>query len=298
MTKRGHGLDRRTFLSATAAAAAMTAFMPRAFAENKRVKKAIKFSMFTGPGTVDEKFGIIKKLGFDGVELDSPSNLNQIEVLEARDKHELPIHGVVDSVHWRERLSDPDPKRRAKGREALEHAIRECRRYGGSTVLLVPGVVDRDTHYDEVWERSTKEIQAVLPLAKEKGVSIAIENVWNHFLLSPMEAARYVDQFESNVGWYLDIGNIVNYGWPQQWVKILGKRILKLDIKDYSRKKRNDEGLWKGFQCEIGEGHGDWAAVNEALVKLDWKGWGTAEVRGGGEERLREIAGQMDKVLG
>ncbi len=119
----------------------------------------------------------LKKLGFDGIELDSPNNLNPVEVLDARDKVGLPIHGVIDSAHWRDKLSDKDDKARARGRKALEQAIRDCRLYGGNTVLLVPGVVDRNTDYDDVWERSTTEIKAVLPLAKEMGVSIAIENL-------------------------------------------------------------------------------------------------------------------------
>ena len=140
----------------------------------------------------------------------------------------------------------------------------------------------------------------MLPLAKELGIEIHCDRERLEPLPALVRSRRRAtcDELGPQVGWYLDIGNIVNYGWPQQWVRILGERILKLDIKDFSRKKRNEEGLWKGFQCEIGEGDGDWAAVNEALVKLDWKGWATAEVRGGEEARLAQVATQMGTVLG
>ena len=165
-------------------------------------------------------------------------------------------------------------------------------------MLLVPAVVNKQVSYDEAWERSTAEVRTVLPRAEELDVKIAIENVWNGFLLSPLEAARYVDQFEGDrVGWYFDVGNVVNYGFPEQWVRILGSRILKLDVKEYSRKRRDEEGLWKGFGVEIGEGDCDWPAVRAALREVGYSGWATAEVGGGGEERLADIKARMDAVL-
>ena len=164
----------------------------------------------------------------------------------------------------------------------METAIRDCARYGGSTVLLVPAVVSKEVSYRDAYERSQAEIRKVLPLAKELGVKIALENVWNNFLLSPLEAARYVDEFESEwIGWYFDVGNVVNYGWPEQWVEVLGERILKLDVKEFSRTKRNDEGLWKGFGVKLLEGDCDWPAVMKALDGVGYEGWATAELAGG-----------------
>ncbi|MDJ0976831.1 MAG: sugar phosphate isomerase/epimerase family protein [Planctomycetota bacterium] len=292
-----NSLTRRTVLAGAAATAAMATFMPRALAENERIKKAVKFGMVGIKGSVKDKFALVKKLGFDGIELDAPSGLDKDEVLAARDEVGLPIHGVVNSVHWRKTLSDANPEVRAEGVKGLETAIRDCKLYGGSTVLLVPAVVNGRVSYKQAYERSQAEIKKVLPLAAELEITIAIENVWNNFLLSPLEAARYLDELESPwVGWYLDIGNIVRYGWPKDWVEALGKRLKKLDIKDFSRKKSNDEGLWKGFQADIGDGDGDWAELNKALAAIDWTGWGTAEVRGGDEARLTEIAKRMDDV--
>jgi len=261
-------------------------------------KKAVKIGMVQVEGTLRDKFALLAAVGFDGVELDSPADLDPQEVLAAAAETGLEIPGVVDSVHWQQPLSHPDPAVRAAGRAGLETALRDCARFGGTTALLVPAVVGKEVSYDEAWGRSTAEIRAVLPLAEELGVRIAIENVWNNFLLSPLEAALFVDQFDGDrVGWHFDVGNVVNYGWPEQWIRILGRRILKLDIKEFSRAKRNEEGLWKGFAVEIGEGDCDWPAVRAALAEVGYTGWATAEVGGGGEERLRDIKARMDAAL-
>ncbi|MCB0851489.1 MAG: sugar phosphate isomerase/epimerase, partial [Bacteroidetes bacterium] len=151
--------------------------------------------------------------------------------------------------------------------------------------------------YEEAYKRSQEEIRKILPVAEETGIKIAIENVWNNFLISPVEAARYIDEFENEmIGWYFDVGNIVRYGWPEHWVRTLGKRILKLDIKEYSRQKQRDEGIWEGFKVELTEGDSDWAKVNQALRDVGYKGWGSAEVAGGDRERLKQISELMDKI--
>lgn len=287
---------RREFLVAAAATVALG--RTAGADEPRRLKKAVKFGMVKTGGSVRDRFAVVKRLGFDGIELPGPSPLDPDAVLRARDETGLPVHGIVGSLHWKHPLSHANPVRRALGRAALETALKDCKRYGGSTVLLVPGVVNADTPYDAAWERSTAEIRKVLPLAVDLGVKIAFENVWNHFLLSPLEAKRYVDQFQSPaVGWYLDVGNVVNYGWPEQWAKILGRRVLKLDVKEYSRKRRDAEGPWKGFGVEIGDGDCGWPAVMKALDAAGFDGWATAEVRGGDEARLADIAARMDRVL-
>lgn len=290
-------VDRRTLL-ALSGAVALAGVVPAGVRRERRISKALKIGMIGEGETLAEKFQIARDCGFDGVELDSPNELDPFEVLGAKEASGIEIPGVVDSWHWKHTLGDPDPAVREKGRTGLERALRDAETYGASTVLLVPAVVNQRIGYDEAWDRSRAEIAKVLPLATELGVSIAFENVWNSFLLSPLEAARYVDSFESDrVGWYFDVGNIVNYGWPEQWVKILGQRILKLDVKEYSRKRRNDEGLWKGFGVEIGEGDCNWPAVMAALDAIGWEGWAAAEVSGGDRTRLTDIAQRMDRVL-
>ena len=262
------------------------------------IKKAVKFGMIEEDLSILEKFKLLQRLGFDGVEMDSPSDLDRDEVIAARDETGLPIHGVVDSVHWQKTLSDPDPAVRAEGLDGLKTALDDAHAYGASTVLLVPAVVKEDVSYADAYQRSQAEIRKVLPMAQDHGVKIAIENVWNMFLLSPLEAARYIDEFESEwIGWYFDVGNVVNYGWPQHWIHTLGARILKLDIKEYSREKRDNEGPYAGFRVPLGEGDCDWPAVTEALADIGYEGWATAEVSGGDTARLRDIAERMDRIL-
>ncbi len=271
----------------------------RAFSRVRgRIKKAVKFGMVEEDLSILEKFKLLKRLGFDGVEMDSPSDLDRDEVLQARDESGLPIHGVVDSVHWRKTLSDPDSAVRAEGLDGLKTALDDAHAFGATTVLLVPAVVNKTVSYADAYTRSQAEIRKVLPMAEEVGVKIAIENVWNHFLLSPLECARYIDEFESPwIGWYFDVGNIINYSWPEHWIHTLGSRILKIDIKEYSREKRNDEGPYAGFRVPLGEGDCDWPAVVEALEEIGYEGWGTAEIPGGDTARLRDIAARMDRIL-
>lgn len=262
-------------------------------------KKALKWYMIQEGKTVLDKFQLAADLGFDGIELDAPSKLDMKEVLKARDKTGLAIPGVVDSVHWGKPLNHPDPKVRAEGVDGLKKALADAKAYGATTVLLVPAVVNEKWSYDEAWKTSQAEIRKVLPLCEKLGVKIAIENVWNNFLLSPLEMARYIDDFKSDqIGVHFDVGNIVLYGWPEQWVRILGKRILKLDIKEYSRKKADKEGRWAGFRVEIHEGDCNWQAVMKALKEIKYVGWGACEhYRGGDRKYLAKIASDMDKIF-
>lgn len=274
-------LNRRDFLKVSGALAATTALgaatLSAQDAPKKRsLKRAIMFATVPGKQSVMDKFKMIRDAGFDGVE--AMSGMDRDEVLKARDAAGLMIPSVCDSVHWAKTLSDPNPSVREVGLEGLKTALQDCKIYGGSSVLLVPAVVNEHVSYADAYERSQAEIRKAIPLAEELGVKIAIENVWNHFLLSPLEAARYVDEFKSPaVGWHFDIGNVINSGWPEQWIHILGKRIQKLHIKEYSRKKRDDEGLWKGFNVDYLEGNNNWPVVMKALDDIGYNNWAIAE---------------------
>lgn len=265
----------------------------------RRIRKALKWGMIGEGSTVEEKFRLARDCGFDGVEMDSPNDLDPDEVRAAKVATGLEIPGVVDSVHWAKPLSHPDAAVRAEGVAALRTALRDCRTYGGDSVLLVPAVVSKQVSYADAYVRSQACIREVLPLARELGVRIAIENVWNNFLLSPLEAARYTDELDPEVcGWHFDVGNIVAFGWPEQWIEVLGERIRRLDVKEYSRRKLDDEGRWAGFGVELLEGDCDWPAVMRALDAVPYTGgWMAAEVRGGGAERLRDVAERMDRII-
>jgi hexulose-6-phosphate isomerase len=263
-----------------------------------KIKKSLKFGMVNVPGTLLDKFRMLKGIGFDGVELDSPTTLDKTEILKARDASGLLINGTVDAVHWKSTMSHPDPQVRAEAVEALKTALRETKLFGGSSVLLVPAVVSKEVSYDDAYRRSQAEIKKAIPVAEETGVRIAFENVWNNFLVSPLEAARYIDEFNSpTVCAHFDVGNVMRYGWPEQWIRILGPRIFKLDVKEYSLTKMKDEGIYKGFDVPIGEGDCDWPAVMRALGEIKYSGWAAAEVEGGGRDRLADISKRMDRVL-
>lgn len=302
-----HHLDRRTFLTAAAASAALANFGARARAQAaerpRALKKAVMIGMCTEGATILEKFQILRDAGFDGAELDSPSSLKRDDVLAAMQQTGIVVHGLVDSVHWSVPLNSSDAADRQRGIDALKTALEDAAAYGSTSVLLVPCIVDQRRPYDEAWKLSQECIRACLSTAERRKVVIAVENVWNNFLLSPLEAARYVDEFQSPwVGFHFDIGNIVHYGWPEQWIRILGPRIAKLHVKDYSRKLSDEQGRWAGFGADLLDGDAGWEAVMKALDEIGYTraarpNWWTAEVGGGDRARMRVIAAKMDQIL-
>ena len=256
----------------------------------KPFKKAVKIGMVGVPGDFTTKLKTLAELGFDGIEMDAPGGPSPDEVKRAIDAAGIPVHGVVDSVHWKETLSSPDEAVRAKGRDALIEAIKSSKAYGGTSVLLVPGVVNATADFTQCWDRSIAEIRKVLPVAEEHEISILIENVWNKFIERPEDLARYLDEIDHPlVGSYFDIGNCVKFSPPETWITTLGKRIKKLDVKGYGKEK--------GFAHKILEGDIDWPAVVKELHKIGYEGWATAEVSGGDKVWLTELAATMNKAL-
>lgn len=294
--------NRRSFLKNSLKATTAVAFLPSipqiSFQGMTPLnKKSLKWGMIEGDMSVLEKFQRAKEVGFDGIELNSPDDLDDNEVMDAMAETKLVVPGLVNSKHWEFPLSDPEISVRNETIDSMKNALQRAKKLGATTVLLVPAVVSDEVSYQDAYHRSQEAIREILPVAEETGVKIAIENVWNNFLLSPLEAARYIDEFESNaIGWYMDVGNIVRYGWPEQWIRTLGERILKIDIKEYSRTKQQEEGIWKGFQVGIGDGDCNWPAVNKALSEIGYSGWGSAEVGGGDKKRLLDISKRMDRI--
>ncbi|HEV7867676.1 MAG TPA: sugar phosphate isomerase/epimerase family protein [Chthoniobacteraceae bacterium] len=293
-------MNRRTFLGITASALAAFPLVQVARAQvgKRQLKKAINLAMCKDGASTLEKFQIIKAAGFDGVELNRPDAVPLDEVLRAKEASGLEIAGVTCTTHWGKPLSHQDPKEREQGFNGLKLALQEAGELGCRRVLLVPGVVNKDVPYDVCWERSVEAVKRAVPFAKEANCHIAIENVWNQFIMSPLEAVRYVEAVGSEwVGWHFDIGNVVTYGWPEQWVRILGPRILNVHIKDFSRKKRDTEGLGKGFNIELGEGDVSWPAVMKALDEIGYQGYGIAEVSGGDTARVKFLSERMSQLF-
>ncbi|QDV73980.1 sugar phosphate isomerase/epimerase family protein [Botrimarina mediterranea] len=302
-------LSRRRFGAVIAATAAVAAAPKRAIAETssglspaptgpaptglgddvKTFRKAVKWGMIDIDGPPLDKFQLCQELGYDGMELISPGQPPIDELRAAVAQTGMPIHGLVNERHWQVRLSAPDQATRDAARAILEQAIRDAHAMGGFTVLLVPGVVNEEANHDQVWKRSVAEIKKVLPLASLLGVRVLIENVWNGFCETPEQLRDYLDEIDSPwVGSYYDIGNSQKFSASENWIRVLGSRIVKLDVKDW--------GVTAGF-CKIGDGDVNWAAVREALAEINFSGWCTAEVTGGGRDELADISRRMDQVL-
>jgi hexulose-6-phosphate isomerase len=218
-------------------------------APRRKIKKAVNLGMVKIEGaSVADRFKAVRDAGFDGMELNRPDEVPLDEILKARDQSGVEIAGVICSTHWGKPLTDNNPAVREQGMRGLKLALHESGELGCDRLLLVPGVVNKDVSYADAWTRSIAAVKEAVPFAEKAKCKIAVENVWNQFLLSPLEAARYVDEIGSPwVGFHFDIGNVLNYGWPEQWIRILGSRILNLHIKEYSRSKRDKEGPYKGF---------------------------------------------------
>jgi hexulose-6-phosphate isomerase len=263
-----------------------------------RIYRTLKIGMVKDGSTLADKFRIAKEAGFEGIEL-NPPGLQIDETLAAIEATGLPVDGTVCNSHWKIRHTSPDPAVRAQALEDLKAALRETKAIGGHTVLLVAGHGE-DGPEEEIWPRSVANIAQAVPLAAELGVSIAIENVWNHFLYNhnggPEQSAekfvRYVDDFESPwVGMQFDIGNHWKFGQPGEWIRALGKRIIKLDIKGFSRAADKF--------TPIGEATDDlpWADVRAALLDINYHGWCAAEVSGGNLDDLKKVADGINRVL-
>ncbi|NEW85548.1 MAG: sugar phosphate isomerase/epimerase [Mariniphaga sp.] len=295
-------MNRRQFAKNTLmASAAISTFSIPGISNNltppkRGLKRGIMWGSIGTGTTILEKFQAAKLAGFEGVE--PMSHLDRNEVLKARDATGLIIPSVCNALHWKYLLSDPDPKVREEGVAAMKVSLEDAKAYGADTVLLVPGRVSETVSYDDCWKRSVEEIKKVIPLAEKLNVKIAVENVWNNFLLSPMEAASYIDQFQSKmVGSYFDCGNILVYGWPEQWISILGPRIAKVHIKEFSRKIADKQGKGAGFGVKLLEGDVNWPIVMKALDDIGYNNWTTIEQPGGDTpEGLKDLCDRLTKI--
>ena len=259
--------------------------------------KSIMWGTVGMTGSVLEKCNAIKAAGFDGIEPNS--HMDRKEVLEAMKATGLKASSVCNSKHWDEPMSHQDPAVRKKGIENMIVAMEDAKAYGTDAVLLVPGKVDDNTSYEDCWKRSTECIKELVPIAEKMNIKMCIENVWNNFLLSPMEMRFYLEQFNSRyVCMYFDCGNILVYGWPEQWISTLGNRIGRIHIKEFSKQKADKEGRWAGFGVKLTEGDVRWKEVMTEIKRSYTGGWLTTEQGSSttaGE--LKDLSSRLDKVL-
>jgi len=292
-------MNRRSFLKITAASAAATAVLPSVSAASKRnLRKAIMHSTIGVKGSVLEKYRVMKEAGFEGVE--PMGGMDREEVLAALKATGLKAASVCCHTHWAKPLSAPDEATRKIGFDGLVQSLEDGKAYGASSVLLVPGVARDGVTYQQCFERSIVEIKKAIPVAKDAGVKIAIENVGNNFITTPEQAMAYLDAINSEwVGWHFDIGNVGrNYGPAERWIQVLGKRIARLHVKDFSATPPASGA--RGDRPKLLDGGTNWPAVMAALDRADYQGWGISEQPGNQAadvETARDLAQRMDKIF-
>jgi L-ribulose-5-phosphate 3-epimerase len=313
-------MDRRSFLQSIGAAALSPRLEPRVgpspgpeSSAPAGGRKAVLISLLPGgaPSASDApaatgrvqsvltylaRFALARDAGFDAVEMQTISrNEEAAEIREASEKSGLRIHSVMNADHWRFPLSSGDRDVVNRSVAGMDTSLRNAALWGADTVLLVPAVVDPTTSYRDAWTRSQEVIRRrLLPLAQELQVIIAVEEVWNKFLLSPLELARYVDEFDSP--WlkaYFDVGNVVFYGYPQDWIRTLAARIVKVHLKDFQLDRPNGRFAWRN----IGDGDIDWLAVHRAFADVGYRGYMTTEVAPGDAAYLKDLADRVDRFL-
>jgi len=260
------------------------------------LRKAVLISMLPTTLSYSERFALARAAGFDAIEMQTVANADEAaEILAAAKTTGLRIHSVMNMDHWRFPLSSGDAATVARSVAGMETSLRNAALWGADAVLLVPAVVDAATSYGDAWTRSQRVIrERLLPVARSLNVVIAVEEVWNKFLLSPLEFARYVDEFNSpQLKAYFDVGNVVFYGFPQDWIHVLGSRIVKVHLKDFQLDRGNGRFSWKN----LGEGDIDWTAVRRALADAGYAGYLTTEVAAGDASYLKDLARRVDRFV-
>jgi len=258
------------------------------------MKKGICLGSLPSSLDLGARFQLAKDAGFDGVEImstDSDDELRQMK--EWADAAGVEIPSLMGGVHWQYPLTDPDPAVRQKCSDSIAHALATAHLVGADTVLLVPGVVNEKTPYEEAWERALEEVKKLASVAEASRVYVGLENVWNKFLLSPMEFTRFIDEIGSPyVQAYFDCGNILLYGYPQHWIRSLGTRIKKVHVKDFVVAKRDFTHLL----------HGDvpWGPIREALLDVGYDNYVTVELPTYPqcpEQMVYDSSRQLDRIL-
>ncbi|MBP6964567.1 MAG: sugar phosphate isomerase/epimerase [Armatimonadetes bacterium] len=295
-------MDRRRFLGWAARTVAAAGIAPQivhdgVFAKEvglvskPELKKALVYGMLPGDLSMEDRFQLAAECGFDGVEAPPVTDRVECEAMrKAATAAGIEIHSVIYGG-WGKPLSAPEPKDRQEGEQAVKDALHGARALGADTLLLVPGRVTEEIRYQDVYERSQASIRKLIPTAKRLGVVIAVENVWNGFLLSPIEFARYVDELDSPfVQAYFDVGNVIGaFGFSQDWIRTLGPRIRRLHVKDF----KLDGRQWTNLL----DGSVNWKEVRKSIEEVGYGGYMTCELGGGDAAYLKDVAARMDRII-
>ena len=257
---------------------------------NPALKKAFLYWMLPESLSIEDRFKFARDIGIDGVEARPISDAAEIKAMRAAsEKMGVAIHSVM-AGGWGKPLSSADPKAAEQGADDVKAAMQCAHDLGADGILLVPAVVNAETRYVDAYNRSQERIKPLIPIAEKLGVRILIEDVWNNFLLSPLEFARYIDEFKSPwVQAYFDVGNVVAFGWPEDWIRTLGHRIKKVHLKDFKKGPRQF--------CNLLDGDVNWPEVRKALGEVGYEGFLTAELDGGDEAYLRDLQKRIGKII-
>ena len=257
------------------------------------IKKGVWFGMLPANLSYADRYKMARDVGFEVVQAPTePDERKAEEVKKAADAVNMRIDSVMNMDHWKYPLSSSDPAVVEKSLAGMRASLRNAKVWGSDVVLLVPAVVNAETSYHDAWTRSQKQIRTLIPLAEELKVVIAIEEVWNKFLLSPLEMAKYIEEFQSPwIKAWFDVGNVLLYGYPQDWIHTLGKSIVKVHVKDFKRKE--DGYAW----VNLGDGDVDWPAVRQAFADVGYAGSATTELERGDEAYLRDVSRRFDRLV-
>lgn len=292
--------SRRDFLKLTVAGTAVLGALPGSLKAaagqgggKLSLDKGLVYSMLPKEMSVADRFKLARDTGFKVVQAPTTPDQKEAEELKkAADATGVRIDSVMNMAHWKYPLSSSNPSDVAKSMEGMRTSLHNAKLWGSDAVLLVPAVVNPQTSYHEAWVRSQKQIRKLLPLAEELKVEISIEEVWNKFLLSPLEMRTYIDEFRSPwVKAWFDVGNVVLYGYPQDWIHTLGKRIDKVHLKDFKVEHSCFEWV------NLGDGQVMWPAVRQALVDIGYSGSVICELKSGDEAYLRDLSNRIDRLL-
>ena len=278
-------------LAECASAGAGGGFAPKP--DSLSIKKGLVMSMLPEKLSVADRFKLARDTGFEVVQAPTTPDAKQAEEIKAAaDASGVHVDSVMNMAHWKYPLSSGDAAVVETSMEGMRTSLHNAKLWGCDAVLLVPAVVNPQTSYKDAWTRSQKQIRALLPLAEELKIMIAIEEVWNKFLLSPLEMLAYINEFKHPLvrAWF-DVGNVVLYGYPQDWIHTLGPTIAKVHLKDF---KRSENGYaW----VNLGEGDIDWPAVRQAFTDVGYRGSAIAELQSGDEAYLRDVSKRIDQLL-
>ncbi len=257
------------------------------------IKKGVLLEMLPTKLSYADRMKMARDAGFEVIQAPTtPDEHEAEEIKRAADSANMHIDSVMNIDHWKYPLSSSDSAMVEKSLAGMRTSLHNAKLWGSDAVLLVPAVVNPQTSYRDAWSRSQKEIRKLLPLAEELKIVIAIEEVWNKFLLSPLEMAAYIKEFQSPwIQAWFDVGNVLLYGYPQDWIRTLGKSIVKVHLKDFKRKQDGYEWV------NLGDGDVDWEAVREAFREIGYSGSAITELKGGDQAYLQDVSRRVDRLV-